>query len=228
MGWTKERQAAYMKEYLQERRKDPGFIRQEAEYRKTYNAANRERRSAYNKQYAIDHQETIKAKNKRYMERNQERVRLNNRLHRQSPKGKATRAAYRAVNREKMLAYSKEWYKANKSRMDELAKADRLKDPERYSTYRHTRRSRLANAIGAHTPAELCVLFDKQGGKCATCKVKIAKTGRSRYHLDHVMPLSKGGSNYINNIQLLCQPCNQKKYTKLPDTWAAENGLLFC
>lgn len=40
-------------------------------------------------------------------------------------------------------------------------------------------------------------------------------------HIDHVMPLRLGGSNYIENIQLLCRPCNLSKGSKHPAVWLA-------
>lgn len=62
------------------------------------------------------------------------------------------------------------------------------------------------------------ILLTKQGGKCAHCnKVLQIKNPRSMSNYgtyDHILPKSLGGTNNIENLQLLCFECNQKKAAK--------------
>lgn len=61
-----------------------------------------------------------------------------------------------------------------------------------------------------HTFGEWENLKAQYGYKCACC-------GKSEPNIklteDHIIPLSKGGSDLIENIQPLCLPCNLKKHT---------------
>lgn len=65
------------------------------------------------------------------------------------------------------------------------------------------------NAIGNHTLIEWNKLKDSYGNKCAYCKSEVKLTK------DHIIPLSKNGTDYIENIQPLCKSCNSKKYNKI-------------
>ena len=51
-------------------------------------------------------------------------------------------------------------------------------------------------------------LLKAQRDKCAYC----GQTHHSRYlRIDHKYPFSRGGSDEIDNLQLLCNPCNMRK-----------------
>jgi len=42
-------------------------------------------------------------------------------------------------------------------------------------------------------------------GRCVQCE------SNERLEFDHIIPLSRGGSDTARNLQLLCEPCNRKK-----------------
>lgn len=48
-------------------------------------------------------------------------------------------------------------------------------------------------------------VWKRDQGKCISCG------SRERLEFDHIIPLTKGGSNTARNIQLLCEPCNRSK-----------------
>ncbi|MBS7805540.1 HNH endonuclease [Rhizobiales bacterium TNE-4] len=56
---------------------------------------------------------------------------------------------------------------------------------------------------------ERLAYFLQAKGHCAQCSIKI--TPGKRWDLDHVTPLSLGGSNDTTNLQVLCQACHTQK-----------------
>jgi 5-methylcytosine-specific restriction endonuclease McrA len=51
-------------------------------------------------------------------------------------------------------------------------------------------------------------VFERNNYQCQSCGQTYAETQLS---IDHIIPLAKGGSNDISNLQTLCLTCNQKK-----------------
>ena len=52
------------------------------------------------------------------------------------------------------------------------------------------------------------VLYGEQGGHCAGCKTHFEMR---HFHVDHIIPKNKGGTNHKSNAQLLCGNCNHVK-----------------
>jgi hypothetical protein len=86
--------------------------------------------------------------------------------------------------------------------------------PEEYRAYWHNRRANIVGNGGSHTAEELHDLWHKQNGFCYYCGGLLYKTLNSVYHIEHKIPISKGGSNDISNIALSCAECNFRKHDK--------------
>ena len=58
---------------------------------------------------------------------------------------------------------------------------------------------------------------DAQGWRCKSCDADVS--GKGKYHLDHIIPKSRGGSADWENLQILCASCNYSKSTRMPGPW---------
>lgn len=72
-------------------------------------------------------------------------------------------------------------------------------------------RARLARAEGSVSADDIRRRYEAQQGRCHWCGVKL-----DDYHVDHVIPLSKGGADSPANICVSCPRCNLSKNDKLP------------
>jgi 5-methylcytosine-specific restriction endonuclease McrA len=52
-------------------------------------------------------------------------------------------------------------------------------------------------------------IWKRDDGRCRKCG------SQERIHLDHIIPVSKGGSDAVENLELLCQSCNLSKGAKI-------------
>lgn len=157
-----------------------------------------------------------------YRANNKEKIRAENAAYEKSAKRKASVAARRAKNKKKRKAYMAAWYETHAEKARQDTRAWQKANPDRVRAIKRNREARRKSAEGCHTAADITRIYGLQGGKCAYCKKKVGR----KYHIDHIVPLSKGGSNWAANLQILCQPCNQRKYASDPIEHAQKLGLL--
>lgn len=125
-------------------------------------------------------------------------------------KVKAYTQEYRQ-GREKLLSEKcKKWRKSNIDIARKLCEDWHSRNPECKRIYQAKRRARKFGSIGDFTRFEIRELMIEQNSQCVYCKTNIADL----YNIDHIQPLALGGSNHIENIQLLCPSCNQSKHLK--------------
>lgn len=108
------------------------------------------------------------------------------------------------------------WAKANPDRVRAIGRKNGAK---RYKKFHeeiiHNAQliqARRRGAIGTHTLEEWKMLKEKFNFSCACCGLREPKIKLTK---DHIIPLSKNGTNSIKNLQPLCFSCNASKNTGL-------------
>lgn len=180
------RECAREKELLASRKK-----RSDPEYR----AKERKRNAAYAARKRAEDPEWVKQKNA------SNRAVMQRRRDNDPEYVERTNALRRWLNendeqyRERQRKYLKQWTSENKDKI---------------RVYFGNRRARERGAEGSYTHEDISRINTSQDFKCTYC---CAPTNED-YHVDHIVPLSRGGSNWPSNLQMLCPTCNMRKNAK--------------
>ena len=118
--------------------------------------------------------------------------------------------------------YHTQWNAENFEKKKEQSRTWRKNNPDKVKVITHKRRALMCNAEGKFSKDDIHCIRQMQRNKCAICRTSVKK----KYHVDHIIPLSRGGSNWPRNLQLLCPTCNVRKSTKDPIKFMQERGFL--
>jgi len=180
-------------------------------YAQSYYKKNKEKILKHNREYRDVNKESMIAKQKEYAKLNKKVI--------------ATyRKKYAMLNKEARAEKSKEYRKQNKKAIAEQNKKYKKSERGILSTKNSDNKRRmmkLAKADGTipqkmtfPLTKELQELLHIQEYKCNNCRCDIT----NNHHLDHHIPLSKGGTHSISNVVFLCPTCNLTKSATMPTT----------
>jgi len=155
-----------------------------------------ERRKEYRRIYYAEHREDVRIICLNWRLLNPERHTWNARK-------------WQKENPEKNLKNKINFKNMNPGIFVEYSRIRRRKYPEENKINCNKRRARSINAMGSFSKNEWEFLIDKQNGRCFDCGDVTKLT------IGHKIPLSKGGSNLIENIIGQCMLCNNKQHTKI-------------
>jgi 5-methylcytosine-specific restriction endonuclease McrA len=114
------------------------------------------------------------------------------------------------------------WARKNRKKQAPRITKWRSENRDKTRRYGHNYRARKVSAPGSCSPEQAAAIRKLQRDRCAYCRIKLNGDG----HLDHIVPLSKGGANFPRNLQWLCGPCNSSKQDREPEVHARRLGKL--
>jgi 5-methylcytosine-specific restriction endonuclease McrA len=116
---------------------------------------------------------------------------------------------WRKNNPEKSRQIKRDWRRKNPTSETLSHKQWIANNKERVAHLKARRYARERDAEGSHSFAAWKSLVAGEGYRCVNCQEIKPLTK------DHMIPLSKGGTDYIWNIQPLCRNCNSKKHNTI-------------
>lgn len=180
----------------------------------------------YKDEYRKNNAEKISISKKKHYEENKEKVlskcaewkNSNREYHNKKSR------EYSQKNRVSILKKNKEYYLKNKEMILKRTllwfNTEKGKISKRNTHYK--RKLAIKNGIST---SEI-MKHTNSIKNCYWCKCKIDKTIKNGFHIDHYIPLSKGGTHTLENIVISCPSCNILKSNKDPYKFAQEKGRL--
>ncbi len=124
-----------------------------------------------------------------------------------------------AVNKQESRRRAKkrlldpDWAERQRERRRKRDRERRLTDPDWVERKRLSVR-KARKKRGTYSGPSKKDLYERHGGRCHWCKSDLPASF-SDWHMDHVIPLSRGGTDSPENVVASCRKCNAIKAAKI-------------
>lgn len=181
------------------------------ENRKKYREENKEKISEWHSEWRKRNKEYIQNKGRLYYQENKETIlrKVKSYYCENTEKVMKTKKLYLKNNKEKVSMSKKNWARNNKDKIYESGLKRRSR--KYFVQFEGVARRKL---------------LERDNWSCKQCGVKVHDRSEGgikkshlwndefKAHIDHIIPLSKGGDSTPENLQVLCRTCNLRKSDK--------------
>jgi 5-methylcytosine-specific restriction endonuclease McrA len=141
-----------------------------------------------------------------------------------SPEKKAYDAIYQRLNIDRILARTREYSRRHAAKKMDQAREWARRNPEKRKAISMANKAKRRAIEKDGDPTSVIFAWVQKAPKvCYWCGTKC----KTKYHVDHYKPLSKGGKHEVSNLVIACPKCNLHKSAKDPYAFAASMGRLF-
>lgn len=189
------------------------------------------------KRYREDNKDKVSARKSVYHQLNKENINAKRRIDYQNNKEminelrKDRDREYREKNKEVLRERHRLWRESNPDRLKEhrdrsnqseghkiRVKIYKMSERGRQTNYKSLIKRRSVKHKVAFTPHERREILDRDNWTCQMCGQSVHDTNENdeyKAHIDHIIPISKGGNSDPSNLQILCRTCNLSKSNKI-------------
>lgn len=109
---------------------------------------------------------------------------------------------------------AKDWYKRNSDKARSNVELWQSNNKEKVRAYKAANKMKRKGVVsGGVTSCDISEWLLTQDKLCSYCGIRCD----NNYHIDHVIPISRGGKHVISNLAISCPTCNMRKSAKTPD-----------
>ena len=136
---------------------------------------------------------------------------------------------WREQNRDKIRDGCRQYQAVHRTEINEMKRRYRAARVEEtraaHRIYAARRRALKAAAVGTFSKEQWASRCDVFGWRCAYCHTSVTA---ATVQIDHIIPLSRGGTNWPSNLAPSCEYCNKSKgpQTWIPSKWKRKGILV--